>query len=85
MNYLKAVHACIFGGWSGIFHDENVYGNGITILWHGISMILAYIAYYIFRVVVVLTAPVSALYLMYVDAKHAEWYEQAVRELDEDL
>jgi hypothetical protein len=85
MTYLEAVKAALFSGWRQVAHEETITGNGLQIVGYGLSLTAKQLFVLLVRAAVAVSAPLSALLIMYVDKLNVKYDAQADLAADSDI
>ena len=85
MKYWQAVMQALFYGWGGILERDMATGNGFQICAYGFKLILGYLFYYSFRILIALTAPLSALLVMRLYKINKRYQREFDAQLERDL
>lgn len=79
MEYKQALKSVVCDNWN-LIHRESHCGNGLQLMWKGCRMIFQTACWYFVRLVLALTAPVSALLVMRLHAANEQHLESAMAE-----
>lgn len=63
MTYFECFKAILFHPWFQYVKSDTVNGNGFSIFWYGICLVVSYLLWFIVEVLVMVFLPLSALYL----------------------
>jgi Flp pilus assembly protein TadB len=85
MRYRDAVLDAAFRGWGDIVQNDSVYGNGFKIFAYGVRLLAWYLLAYTLRLLIALTAPLSAILVMKLYKKNEAYSRQFERKANEDL
>lgn len=81
MSYWAAVKAALFADWFEFVRDDVVCGNGFDITGYGLWLLLQYLGWFLLRLLIAVSFPVSALLLM----RARKCNQRYQREVDERL